>query len=105
MITSGEGRYKVFLKKIKMGKDYIYLLGGGDESHIGGVVICEPNKKINTIRLEGHFDYIVLELIASELCKKYKKRIVITGGIHIEQASKKEINMIIENCRKLITCI
>ena len=105
MITYGEGKYTVFLKKIKIGKDYIYLLGGGDESHIGGVVVCEPDKKFKTIRLDGHYDYVVLELIASGLCKKYKKRIVVTGGIHIEHASKKEINMIIENCRKLITCI
>ena len=45
MITSGEGKYKVFLEKHELDDDLIFVLGGGEKSHIGGMVFCEPGKK------------------------------------------------------------
>ena len=73
MITSGEGKYKVFLEKKQHDEDLIYILGGGEKSHIGGVVICEPDKETQVLKLEGHYDYMVLQPIAEEACKKYKE--------------------------------
>ena len=52
MITFGEGKYKVWLEQIKTGNDLIYVLRGGEKSHIGGIVICEPGKSSNIIRLK-----------------------------------------------------
>jgi len=105
MITSGEGKYKVYLEKKQLDDDLIYIVGGGQKAHIGGIVICEPGKKPNTIKLEGHYDYVVLEPIAIEAFKKYKKKVVAIGGIHIDNATKEEINIIVENCKELIKCI
>ena len=99
MLTSGKGKYKVWLKKQKIGKDFIYFLGGGEEPHIGAVVICEPDKESRIIKLHGHYDYVVLKPIAEAACKKYKTKIVALGGIHIDNANKKEINKIVENCK------
>lgn len=99
MITSGEGKYKVWLEEKKIGDNIIYILGGGEKSHIGGVVICEPNKQAQTIRLEGHFDDIVLKPIAEAACKKYKTKIVAVGGVHVDNATKEEIDLLVENCR------
>jgi hypothetical protein len=90
---------------MEVGKDRIYILGGGEKSHIGGVIISEPGKESNVIRFEGHYDYIVLKPIAEEASKKYNTKAVVLGGIHINNASKKEINIIVENCRSLIKCI
>lgn len=105
MITSGKGKYKVWIKKYDIGDDGVYFLGGGEKSHVGGIVICEPGKKIKTIRLKNHYDYVVLEIIAKKILKKYKKKIIVLGGIHIENASKEEINKIVDNCRRLAECI
>ncbi len=105
MITSGKGKYRIWLKQYSIGVDNIYFLGGGEESHIGGVVICEPGKKINIVRLENHYDYVVLKIIAEKLFEKYNKKIIVTGGIHIDNASKDEIKIIVENCRRLAECI
>ena len=105
MIKSGNGRYQVWLKSVDIGQDIVYLLGGGEQAHIGGIVICEPGKSIHSIHLEGHYDYVVLEMIAESLCKKHKKTIVLLGGIHIENATKNEIDLIIKNCRGLLKCI
>ncbi len=105
MITSGNGKYEVWLKQMKIGDDRIYILGGGEKSHIGGVVICEPNKSPNVICLEGHYDDVVLEPIAKAACKKYNTKVVVIGGVHIDNASKEEIDKIVENCKGLVECI
>ncbi|MCK4335372.1 MAG: hypothetical protein KAW40_01465, partial [Candidatus Aenigmarchaeota archaeon] len=59
MIYAGKGKYRVWLKEIKQGEDIILILGGGERSHIGSVVLCEPNKKPVTLDRKGHFDWIV----------------------------------------------
>ena len=105
MITAGEERYKVSLEKKELDGDIVLILGGGDQSHIGGVVICEPGKEPNVIRLENHYDYQVLTPIAEETCKKYNKTVVAIGGIHIDNATKEEIQIIVNNCKELIKCI
>jgi hypothetical protein len=105
MITSGEGKYKVFLEKRKLDRNIVYILGGGERSHIGGVVICEPDKKPNAIRLVGHYDDVVLKPIAEEACKKYKTTIVAVGGVHVDNASKEEIEILVKNCKELLKCI
>jgi hypothetical protein len=105
MITSGEGKYKVRLKKEQIGEDILFILGGGEKSHIGGVVICEPGKKAQAIRLEGHFDDIVLKPIAQTACKKYKTKVVAIGGVHVNNATKEEINLLVKNCKNLVKYI
>ena len=102
MITSGEGKYKVWLEKKQIGDDIVYFLGGGEKSHIGGVVICEPGKPTNVIRLEGHYDDIVLQPIAEAACKRYKTKVVAVGGVHVDNATKDEIEIIVRNCNDLI---
>jgi gallate decarboxylase subunit D len=102
MITFGRGKYKVWLKREKIGDDQVFYLGGGERSHIGSVVICEPGKKAQIIRLTGHYDDVVLKPIAEAACKKYKSKIVVLGGVHIDCATKKEIDILVKNCMKLV---
>jgi len=105
MITSGEGRYKVFLEKRELDDDLIYILGGGEKSHIGGAVICAPGEKSHVLTYSTHHDYEVLMPIAEVACKKYNKTVVAIGGIHIDNATKEEIKIIIDNCKELEKCI
>jgi hypothetical protein len=105
MIASGEGKYKVFIKQIKNGDDLIYILGGGERSHIGGIVICEPGKNTQSIRLKGHYDDIVLQPIAEEACKKFNTKVVAIGGVHVDNASQEEIDILVKNCKELVKCI
>jgi len=101
MITSGEGKYKVFLEKHKLGDDLIYILGGGEKSHVGGSVICEPGKKPYILTYGNHHDHIVLAPLAVAACKKYNKIVVAVGGIHIDNAGKEEIELLVRNCKDL----
>jgi metal-dependent hydrolase (beta-lactamase superfamily II) len=101
----GKDRLKVFLEKKELDSDLIFILGGGEKSHIGGVVICEPGKKPNVIKLGTHHDHIVLSPIAVNACEKYNKTAVAIGGIHIDNATKAEIDQIVKNCKELLKCI
>jgi hypothetical protein len=102
MITFGSGKYKVWLKHEKIGEDLVFFLGGGERSHIGGVVIAEPGKKVKAVRFTGHYDDIVLAPIAEAACKKYRTKVVAVGGMHVENATKQEIDLLVENCKKLV---
>ena len=105
MITSGDGKYKVWLEQENIGNDLLYILGGGEKTHIGGVVVCKPGNDPQVIRLEGHYDDVVLKPIAEAACKKYKTKVVAVGGIHIDNATNEEIEKLVENCKDLMKYI
>jgi hypothetical protein len=102
MITSGEGRYRVWVEKHQVGSDLLFVLGGGECPHVGGAVICEPGKAPLVLSRQGHFDVVVLEIVAVAACQKYRTTVVAVGGIHIDDASKDEINVLVQNCRSLV---
>lgn len=102
MITSGRGKYKVWLSSHRIGDDLVFFLSGGERAHVGGVVIAEPGKKVKTVRLTGHYDDIVLKPIAETACKKYKTKVIAVGGVHVDNATKEEINLLVKNCEKLL---
>ena len=105
MHTVGEGRYQVWLEKKSLGDDLLIILGGGEQPHIGAMVICEPDQPSQIIKISGHYDYVVVQPLAEHACHKYHKRVVAIGGIHIEKATKEEIEKIVQNCKELESCI
>ncbi len=102
MITSGSGKYRVWLEKHQVGSDLVYILGGGERPHVGGVVLCEPGKKPLVLSRQGHYDTVVLEIIAKAACERYHVTAVAVGGIHIDGATKEEIEVLVRNCRAFI---
>ncbi len=105
MNTYGKGKYKVWLKKQKIGEDLVYFLGGGEQPHIGGITVCEPKKKPRNVKLVKHYDYIITEPIAKAACKKYKTKVTCIGGVHIDNASKEEIKKLVKNCKELVKVV
>jgi hypothetical protein len=105
MITAGEGKYKVWLKLETLSNERVYILGGGERPHIGSVVVKEPGKELRILKLEGHYDHMVLEPIAQAACDKYETKIVALGGVHVDSATKDEIDLLVKNCKELSECI
>jgi hypothetical protein len=105
MNTLGEGKHRVSLKQVRVGSDLLLILTGGEQPHLGGVVLCEPGKEALVIRRGTHNDHIVLTPLAKTACEKYQTTVVAVGGIHIEHASKEDIDQVIKNCKELETCI
>ncbi len=101
MITSGEGRTRVWLEVTEVGEDIVITLGGGERSHIGGVVLKVPDEEVRTMPIGTHRDLEVLIPLAEAAYEKYGKSIVVVGGIHIDDATREEILEIVENCKDL----
>jgi hypothetical protein len=105
MISAGEGRYRVWLKIEKLDDGIVCILGGGERSHVGGVVVKEPGKDAKVLAIEGHFDDQVLKPIAEAASRKYNMTVTALGGVHIDKATKEEIERLVANCRELAKCI
>jgi hypothetical protein len=105
MTTSGEGKHQVTLKTQEIGSDLLLVLTGGDQPHLGGMVMCEPGKESQSVISGTHKDYIVLQPLAEAACKKYQTTVIAVGGIHIENATKEDIDEVIKNCKELEKCI
>jgi len=105
MHTSGKGKHKVLLEVQLVGEDVLLILSGGEQSHLGGMVLYASEEQQHTYSLEGHKDHIVLEPLAAKAFQKYQRTIIAVGGIHIDNATKKDIEQIIQNCKELETCI
>jgi hypothetical protein len=102
---AGTGRLKVWLEKKHLDSGLVYILGGGERSHIGGIAYKEPGKDAQVIRIPEHYDLKVILPIAEAACQKYDVPVAVTGGIHIDNATADEIDTIIKNCRELLECI
>ncbi|MFH1237184.1 MAG: hypothetical protein V1648_02155 [Candidatus Aenigmatarchaeota archaeon] len=101
MLTAGKGKYKVWLKEARQGKDVILFLGGGERTHIGSVVVCAPGKPAKVLNRKGHYDWMVAIPIAEKKSRKTKKAVVCIAGIHVNNASKKEIEILKKNCKAI----
>ena len=106
--TIDEGKFKVSLQAITSCDDLTVIIGGGEKPHIGSVVIASPNKSNNvkyTIWTEeGHKDNIVAEDVATELIKNFdfNKNVVVVAGLHIDNATKEDINRLVKNSNILV---
>lgn len=102
MITSGSGKYRVWLEKHQVGPDLVFFLGGGEKPHIGSIIVAVPGKPLQVTALEGHRDDVVLRPMAQKACEKYGVTVVVVGGVHVDRASKEEIDLLVKNCLGLL---
>jgi len=102
MISAGEGRYSVRLESYNIGKDMLIVITGGDETHIGSATLIEAKGHLQTMIKKGHKDHVVSEKMANIIHDIIGKDILVVCGIHIDDASKKEIDILVNNAQ---TCV
>lgn len=96
---------------ISVDKGVNIYIGGGEEPHIGTVVICEPRLSLkndgtyscttSVHNFLGHKDDAIAIPIAETLCKQIQKPVVITAGVHLDNANKDEIAEFLSNIPQL----
>lgn len=78
----------------------LVVIYGGDEHHIGAVAVAYPamshyraasTVSLNSLTLPGHSDYVVANSAAEKTCKALRVTTVVAVGIHMNNASKEEI--------------
>lgn len=92
----------IFLKAnlLHVGDDLLICVTGGDKPHLGSSLIVNKNE-LKYISFKSHKDYIAFKIIGKILKKHTKKNICITGGIHIDNITKKQIKQILKLSKKL----
>ena len=112
MVVAGDGKYQVRLDGFcTEGKGICAFMTGGIRPHNGGTVVANPRLKSNAQTstdftadiwvsgVPGHKDTEIGIPVAKILATKLNEAISLTVGIHIDHASKKEIEMLITNCK------
>ncbi len=102
MIRAGEGRYSVVLHDYMIGNDRLIVITGGEEAHIGSATLIEKSGDVQTLSKNGHKDYIVSEKMANLIYDTIGKELLVICGIHIDNASKEEIDMLVENAQMCV---
>jgi len=102
MIEAGDGKYRVWLKKVECGDDLVYVLGGGERPHVGGTVLKVPGKRTQTLTFGTHRDLEVLRPIAEVASERHRCKVAATGGVHIDDAGPDDIELIVANCNRLL---
>jgi hypothetical protein len=99
------GRHSIFLDAKDIGKDLLITIYGGDEHHLGGVAVAYETRShyrdastvsVSTLTFPGHKDYLVANSVAEQICKTLQRSVVVTTGIHYENATKDEIENILK---------
>ncbi len=95
----------------RVGIDLQVTIVGGDEHHIGGVAFAYPTKShyrdattvsVNTITAPGHKDYIVANSAAEKICKALSVPVLVSVGIHVDNATMEQIDAIIKEVDSMI---
>jgi len=102
MISVGKGKHRVWLKEEILDNGIILIVGGGEVSHIGSIVLAEPRKKSQVINLPGHKEEKIARDFAEKTCVKKKMPVLCVCGIHIDDATKEDIKILESNSQKLL---
>jgi hypothetical protein len=98
-------KWDVILDSFEMGDDLVLLLKGGEKYHIGAVAMAIPYKNTastSVISSYGHKDGELAKPLAEKVAKNLKKTVVLVAGLHIDDATKEDINRLIDNSNKVI---
>lgn len=105
------GRIKVNLKAFAIGKDLCVIISGGDIPHIGSVTLSIPRPSLSdsnersattsVLNLLGHKDDEVARYVSHTLSSKLNKNVVVTCGIHVNNITAEEIDVVVDILKQL----
>lgn len=106
-ISCGSGKAEVKLKANYMGQDLVVRITAG-KAHIGAVALAVPCPQTaegviascSVMTVPGHRDNIPAESTAMKLCKALGCVVNVTAGLHIDNATKSEIEELVDNSNK-----
>ena len=93
-------KWKVDLNSFEMGDDLVLMLTGGSKPHIGAVALAIPYKETSSASLlsvYGHKDGEIAKPLAEKVSKEIKKTVIVIVGIHLDNATKEDIQKFIDN--------
>lgn len=93
-------KWDVNLRHFKMGDDLVLMLQGGEKPHIGAVALALPYKNTasaSLIAVPNHKDGDLAKPLSEKVAKELKIKVILIVGIHIDDASHKDLEKVINN--------
>lgn len=104
-------RIKIDVKAFLVGEDLCVIISGGDSPHIGCVTLSVPRPSLSDLdrnsattsilNLLGHKDDEAAKYVSHTLSSRLNKNVVVTCGIHIDNITKEEIQIVISLLKEL----
>ncbi len=107
--TAGEGAHRVEITCVLLGDDLCLCIGGGERSHIGAAALAIPRESLrgggersasaSVLCVPGHKEDELTRDAALRFASRLGVRVLVSAGLHIEQAGTRDIGLLLENCR------
>ena len=101
-LSYGEAPYTIRVETFLAGKDIIAVVTGGTRPHVGAVALADTVPVIRSLTSGRHKDAVLAEMFALGLQEKYGVNVCVSAGVHIDNASKEEIALMVENAKSLL---
>jgi hypothetical protein len=98
---AGEGALRLEAVAVQCDDGVSVYLGGGSQSHIGAVVLCQPRPSLkqdgslsataSVMNILGHKDDGLAQPLARALCLASGRTVAVTAGVHIDGATTEDI--------------
>jgi hypothetical protein len=108
----GREKYKIEAILIDSGRDLTLWIGGGTSPHVGAIALGIPrpsledpditSASVSVLCLTGHKEDDWARKLAHHLAKEFNKPIVVTLGIHIDNITQVEMELIRESFDNLV---
>ncbi len=104
--TTGENRSRVSLSAFSMGNDIVVAIYN-ENAHLGAMALAEYDHKEQRVSCSvltrlGHKDDVIAQKAAYLISKHTHKPCCVIAGIHLDNISRKELEQILENSRRLV---
>jgi len=107
----GDGIFKVIAEVKIIGGDLMISVWGGTKPHIGSISVSVPRPGLkdgtrmsstsSVINLIGHKDEVVARKFSEQLAAKFNRNAIATAGVHIDDITENQINIIMQNITDL----
>ena len=106
-----KGRFKIQALVQRVGQDILVSMWGGTIPHIGAVGMATPRPSLrdpkkmsatsSTFTYVGHKEDAVVKRISELLASRLKTKVVVSAGIHWDDLTSREIDIIAKLTQKL----
>jgi hypothetical protein len=98
----GEGRHRVWAEAMPAGEDIVIYIGGGEKAHVGSLSLADAGHAPLSASLPGHRDHLVSSRAAARVSKELGKTCVVVAGIHVDNATRPDIELLLNNSDKCL---
>jgi hypothetical protein len=106
-----KGRFKIEAFVQKVGRDILVSMWGGTLPHIGAVGMATPRPSLrdpkkmsatsSAFTYVGHKEDVVVKRVSELLASRLKTKVVVSAGIHWDDLTPREIDIIAKLTQKL----